>query len=73
MRIAPRVYTAQTDIDRLQALIFDSWFDSYRGVGVLTRVFQGMLLFFLLVSGGICAAAAGRRRAASGCACSPRT
>ncbi len=25
----------------LQALIFDSWFDSYRGVGVLTRVFQG--------------------------------
>ncbi|MBZ5568495.1 MAG: translation elongation factor 4 [Acidobacteriia bacterium] len=28
---------------RLQALIFDSWFDSYRGVGVLTRVFQGTL------------------------------
>ncbi|MGZ4822772.1 MAG: GTP-binding protein, partial [Terriglobales bacterium] len=27
----------------LQALIFDSWFDSYRGVGVLTRVFQGTL------------------------------
>src|SRR5579871_1696504 len=28
---------------RLQALIFDSWFDSYRGVIVLTRVFQGTL------------------------------
>jgi GTP-binding protein LepA len=27
----------------LQALIFDSWFDSYRGVIVLTRVFQGRL------------------------------
>jgi GTP-binding protein LepA len=27
----------------LQALIFDSWFDSYRGVGVLTRVFRGTL------------------------------
>jgi GTP-binding protein LepA len=29
--------------NRLQALIFDSWFDSYRGVIVLTRVFQGIL------------------------------
>src|SRR5215813_11245066 len=28
---------------RLQALIFDSWFDPYRGVIVLTRVFQGAL------------------------------
>jgi GTP-binding protein LepA len=28
---------------RLQALIFDSWFDSYRGVIVLTRVFHGTL------------------------------
>src|SRR5581483_3907653 len=28
---------------RLQALIFDSWFDSYRGVIVLTRVFEGRL------------------------------
>src|ERR1700686_5303577 len=28
---------------RLQALIFDSWFDPYRGVVVLTRVFQGTL------------------------------
>ncbi|MGB9104881.1 MAG: translation elongation factor 4 [Terriglobales bacterium] len=27
----------------LQALIFDSWFDPYRGVGVLMRVFQGTL------------------------------
>jgi GTP-binding protein LepA len=27
----------------LQALIFDSWFDSYRGVIVLTRVMQGTL------------------------------
>ncbi|HWX56813.1 MAG TPA: translation elongation factor 4 [Verrucomicrobiae bacterium] len=27
----------------LQALIFDSWFDSYRGVVVLTRLFQGTL------------------------------
>jgi len=27
----------------LQALIFDSWFDPYRGVVVLTRVFQGTL------------------------------
>src|ERR1700745_4169885 len=29
--------------NRLQALIFDSWFDPYRGVIVLTRVFQGSL------------------------------
>ena len=28
---------------RLQALLFDSWFDIYRGVVVLTRVFQGTL------------------------------
>ncbi|HEV2113055.1 MAG TPA: translation elongation factor 4, partial [Terriglobales bacterium] len=27
----------------LQALIFDSWFDTYRGVVVLTRIFQGTL------------------------------
>ena len=27
----------------LQALIFDSWFDPYRGVGVLARVFQGTI------------------------------
>ncbi len=32
------------DIDApLQALIFDSWFDSYRGVVVLTRVINGRL------------------------------
>jgi GTP-binding protein LepA len=29
--------------NRLQALIFDSWFDSYRGVIVFTRVFEGTL------------------------------
>ena len=29
--------------NHLQALIFDSWFDPYRGVVVLTRVFQGTL------------------------------
>src|SRR5215467_13208303 len=27
----------------LQALIFDSWFDPYRGVGVFCRIFQGTL------------------------------
>jgi GTP-binding protein LepA len=29
--------------NKLQALIFDSWFDPYRGVIVLTRVFQGTI------------------------------
>ncbi|MGB8916817.1 MAG: translation elongation factor 4 [Candidatus Sulfotelmatobacter sp.] len=29
--------------NRLQALIFDSWFDAYRGVVVLVRVFEGTL------------------------------
>ena len=29
--------------NRLQALVFDSWFDPYRGVIVLTRVFHGTL------------------------------
>src|SRR5450631_3886373 len=29
--------------NRLQALVFDSWFDPYRGVVVLTRVFKGTL------------------------------
>src|SRR5438445_5133002 len=28
---------------RLQALLFDSWFDAYRGVIVLVRVFEGTL------------------------------
>lgn len=32
----------RSDAD-LQALIFDSWFDPYRGVVVLTRVFEGTL------------------------------
>jgi GTP-binding protein LepA len=27
----------------LQALIFDSWFDAYRGVIVLVRVMQGTM------------------------------
>ena len=27
--------------NRCRALIFDSWFDPYRGVIVLTRVFEG--------------------------------
>jgi GTP-binding protein LepA len=39
-RIPPPKGSAE---NRLQALIFDSWFDSYRGVIVLTRVFQGTL------------------------------
>jgi len=29
--------------NRLQALVFDSWFDAYRGVIVLARVFEGTL------------------------------
>src|SRR3954465_687455 len=29
--------------NNLQALVFDSWFDTYRGVVVLARVFQGTL------------------------------
>ena len=29
--------------NQLQALIFDSWFDSYRGVVVLARIIQGTL------------------------------
>ena len=28
---------------RLKALIFDSWFDAYRGVIILTRVFEGRM------------------------------
>ncbi len=32
-----------SDDNDLQALIFDSWFDSYRGVIVLVRVFEGKL------------------------------
>src|SRR5437899_4170220 len=39
-RIPPPKGSAQ---HALQALIFDSWFDPYRGVIVLTRVFEGTL------------------------------
>jgi len=39
-RIPPPKGSAE---NRLQALIFDSWFDAYRGVIILTRVFQGTL------------------------------
>jgi len=42
--IVHRVPPPKGTIDaRLQALIFDSWFDSYRGVGVLARVVNGRL------------------------------
>src|SRR6202142_4068768 len=42
--IVKRIPPPKGDPDkRLQALIFDSWFDPYRGVIVLTRVFQGTL------------------------------
>src|SRR5689334_5619451 len=39
-RVPPPKGSAQR---HLQALIFDSWFDPYRGVIVLTRVFEGTL------------------------------
>ena len=42
--IVKRIHPPKGDPEkRLQALIFDSWFDPYRGVIVLTRVFQGAL------------------------------
>src|ERR1700750_556184 len=42
--IVKRIPPPKGDPDRhLQALIFDSWFDPYRGVVVLTRVFEGTL------------------------------
>jgi GTP-binding protein LepA len=42
--IVRRVPPPKGNIDApLQALIFDSWFDSYRGVGVLARVVNGRL------------------------------
>src|ERR1700683_5111200 len=39
-RVPPPVGSAE---DPLRALIFDSWFDPYRGVIILTRVFSGRL------------------------------
>jgi GTP-binding protein LepA len=42
--IVKRIPPPKGDPDsRLQALVFDSWFDPYRGVVILTRVFQGTL------------------------------
>ena len=42
--IVERIPPPKGNIDApLQALIFDSWFDSYRGVGVLARVIHGRL------------------------------
>jgi GTP-binding protein LepA len=42
--IVKRIHPPKGSPDRhLQALIFDSWFDPYRGVVVLTRVFEGTL------------------------------
>ena len=42
--IVKRVHPPKGSPDnRLQALVFDSWFDAYRGVIVLARVFQGTL------------------------------
>src|SRR6266568_5131835 len=42
--IVHRVPPPKGNIDApLQALIFDSWFDSYRGVGVLARIVNGRL------------------------------
>jgi GTP-binding protein LepA len=43
-QIVSRIPSPKGDIDApLQALIFDSWFDSYRGVGVLARVINGRM------------------------------
>jgi GTP-binding protein LepA len=43
-RIVTQIPPPKGDIDApLQALIFDSWFDSYRGVGVLARVINGRM------------------------------
>src|SRR6058998_3193296 len=42
--IVKRTHPPKGDPDhRLQALLFDSWFDAYRGVIVLVRVFEGRL------------------------------
>ena len=43
-RIVSQIPPPKGNIDApLQALIFDSWFDSYRGVGVLARVINGRM------------------------------
>jgi GTP-binding protein LepA len=43
-RVVHRIPPPKGSIDApLQALIFDSWFDPYRGVGVLARVINGRL------------------------------
>ncbi len=43
-QIVHRIPPPKGTVDaQLQALIFDSWFDSYRGVGVLARVINGRL------------------------------
>ncbi len=43
-QIVHRVPPPKGSIDApLQALIFDSWFDAYRGIGVLARVINGRL------------------------------
>src|SRR6201982_153563 len=42
--IVKRIHPPKGDPEhRLQALLFDSWFDAYRGVIVLVRVFEGTL------------------------------
>src|SRR6266550_2916451 len=42
--IVKRTHTPKGNPEhRLQALLFDSWFDAYRGVIVLVRVFEGTL------------------------------
>src|SRR5205807_9045659 len=42
--IVKRTHPPKGNADRrLQALLFDSWFDPYRGVIVLVRVFEGSL------------------------------
>src|SRR5690242_13460528 len=42
--IVKRIHPPKGDPDhRLQALLFDSWFDAYRGVIVLVRVFEGSM------------------------------
>ena len=54
----------------LKALIFDSWYDSYRGVVMLVRVFEGTLapkqkIRFMVEQEGVRGPGAGRLRARS--------